>query len=85
MPPYTTQMNVLPPKRMQVTAGPPLDIDDLRGRRITKALLEEGTDRLMDAITGLLEEIRGERAPAQRLDWAAEQKQRAAQQTKEEN
>jgi hypothetical protein len=38
----------------------------------------------MDAITGLLEEIRGERAPAQRLDWAAEQK-RAAQQTKEEN
>jgi 1-acyl-sn-glycerol-3-phosphate acyltransferase len=85
MPPYTTQMNVLPPKTMRVTAGAPLDIDDLRGRRITKALLEEGTDRLMDAITGLLEEIRGERAPAQRLDWAAEQKLRAAQQTKEEN
>ncbi len=85
MPPYTTQMHVLPPKTIQVTAGPPLDIEDLRGRPLTKAVLEEGTDRLMDAITGLLEEIRGERAPAQRLDWAAEQKQRAADQTKEEN
>ena len=85
MPPYTTQMHVLPPKTIQVTAGPPLDIEDLRGRPLTKTLLEEGTDRLMDAITGLLEEIRGERAPAQRLDWAAEQKQRAADQTKEEN
>jgi 1-acyl-sn-glycerol-3-phosphate acyltransferase len=84
MPPYTTQMNVLPPKTMQITAGPALDIDDLRGRRITKALLEEGTDRLMDAITGLLEEIRGERAPEQRLDWAAQQKLRAAVQNEEE-
>ena len=28
----------------------------------------------MDAITGLLEEMRGERAPEQRLDWAAEQR-----------
>ena len=70
---------------MHVTAGPPLDIEDLRGRRLTKALLEEGTDRLMDAITGLLEEIRGEKAPAQRLDWAAQQKLGAADQTKEEN
>ncbi|HSO05283.1 MAG TPA: lysophospholipid acyltransferase family protein [Candidatus Limnocylindrales bacterium] len=85
MPPYTTQLNVLPPKTMQVTAGPPLDIEDLRGRRITKALLEEGTDRLMDAITGLLEEIRGESAPEQRLDWAAEQKRAAAHHTKEES
>jgi hypothetical protein len=39
----------------------------------------------MAAITGLLEGIRGERAPEQRLDWAAEQKLRAAVQNKEEN
>ena len=85
MPPYTTQMNVLPPKTMRVTAGAPLDIEDLRGRRITKALLEEGTARLMNAITGLLEDIRGEKAPAERLDWAAENKRRPAPHTKEEN
>lgn len=85
MPPYTKQMNVLPPKTMRVTAGPALDIDDLREQPITKAVLEEGTERLMDAITVLLEQIRGEMAPADRLDWTAEQKRRAAQQTEEEN
>lgn len=78
MAPYSKEMWLLPPKKMQVTAGESLDIDDLRGRRITKKLLEEGTDRLMDAITALLEPLRGETAPETRLDWAAEQKRRAA-------
>ena len=85
MPPYTTQMHVLPPKTIQVTAGPPLEIEDLRGRPMTKALLEEGTERLMDAITALLEVIRGETAPAERLDWAAAQKRLAVDPTEEES
>ena len=83
-PPYTKELHLLPPTTMQVTAGAPLDIEDLRGRRITKALLAEGTDRLMTEITGLLAEIRGETPPPERFDWAAEQKRRAAQRTEEE-
>jgi 1-acyl-sn-glycerol-3-phosphate acyltransferase len=83
MAPYAKELWVLPPKLMQVSAGPPLDIDDLRGRPITKELLTEGTDRLMDAITGLLEEIRGESAPAERLDWTAERR-RAAEDVEED-
>jgi hypothetical protein len=39
----------------------------------------------MDAITGLLEDIRGEKAPAERLDWAAEKPRHPAPHTKEEN
>ena len=31
-------------------------------------MLREATDRLIDAITALLEEIRGEHAPAERFD-----------------
>jgi 1-acyl-sn-glycerol-3-phosphate acyltransferase len=85
MPPYTKQLNVLPPKTMKVSAGEPVDIDDLRDRPMTKELLEEGTGRLMDAITVLLEGIRGERAPAARFDWAAEQRRAAADPTEEEN
>ena len=85
MAPYTKELKLLPPKLIQVTAGPPAPIDDLRGQPITKELLEEGTNRLMDAITGLLEGIRGEQAPAQRLDWAAERARRAEQATKEES
>lgn len=77
MPPYQKSLHLLPPKLMQVTAGEALDIDDLRGQEITKALLVEGTDRLMDAITALLEGIRGETAPETRMDWAAERKRQA--------
>jgi 1-acyl-sn-glycerol-3-phosphate acyltransferase len=85
MAPYAKEMWLLPPKLMQVVAGPPLDIDDLRGQPITRELLQEGTDRLMDAITGLLEQIRGEQAPAHRLDWAAERARLASEPNKEEN
>jgi 1-acyl-sn-glycerol-3-phosphate acyltransferase len=83
--PYARELKLLPPKLMQVTAGAPLDIDDLRGQRITKALLEEGTNRLMDAITGLLEDIRGEKAPAQRLAWPAVKTTRTTRHTEEES
>lgn len=83
--PYANELRLLPPKLMQVVAGEPLDIDDLRGRPVTRELLEEGTERLMDAITGLLEQIRGERAPAYRLDWAAERARLAGEPTKEES
>jgi len=82
IPPYTKAFRLLPRKVLRVTAGRPLGIDDLRGQPITKELLTEGTDRLMDAITGLLEIIRGETAPAHRLDWAAER--RRASDTSEE-
>lgn len=85
MAPYIRHFRVLPRKLMQVRAGAPLDIDDLRDRPITKDLLEEGTSRLMDAITGLVEQIRGERAPAHRLDWAAERARRTAVNTEEES
>ena len=52
--------------------GSVLHVSDL-----TRELLDLGTNRLMDAITGLLETIRGETAPAHRLDWAAERKRSA--------
>ncbi len=53
---------------LQVTALPPVDLDDLRSQPVTKALLEEATDRIMSAITAELESIRGEKAPAVRFD-----------------
>ncbi len=53
---------------MHVRAGPPVDLTDLQGRPLTREVLGEATDRLMDAITALLEQIRGEQAPAERFD-----------------
>jgi 1-acyl-sn-glycerol-3-phosphate acyltransferase len=69
MRPYVKEFNVLPPKTMHMRVGPPVDLDDLRGREITAALLAQATDRIMDAVTEQLEHIRGESSPPERLDF----------------
>ena len=66
--PYASRPKLLPPKRVYAKVGDPVDLDDLRGKEITPQLLLEATDRIMDAITGLLEDIRGESAPPERFD-----------------
>ena len=43
-------------------------LDDLRDRPVDTAVLAEATARIMAAITAILEEIRGELAPAERYD-----------------
>jgi 1-acyl-sn-glycerol-3-phosphate acyltransferase len=66
--PYARRPRLLPPKRIYAKAGAPVELDDLRDRPVTPEVLREATDRIMDAITSLLEEIRGEKAPAERFD-----------------
>jgi len=67
MAPYTKEFRLLPRKTMHVWAGPPIDLDDLRGHPLDEAALDEATERLMAAITGMLEQIRAESAPAVRF------------------
>lgn len=43
-----------------VTAGAPIDLDDLRGQQLDAQVLTEATARIMWAITDLLVQIRGE-------------------------
>ena len=69
MRPYVKEFNVLPPKTMHMRVGPPVDLDDLRGREINAALLAQATNRIMDAVTEQLEHIRGESSPPERLDF----------------
>ena len=66
--PYGKRPRFFPRKTMHVWAGPAVDLSDLYGQPLDRATLREATDRIMDAITGLLEQIRGEQAPAQRFD-----------------
>jgi 1-acyl-sn-glycerol-3-phosphate acyltransferase len=54
---------LFPRKTMQVLAGPPLELDDLRGRSIDVTVLREATARIMAAITGLLTELRVRETP----------------------
>ena len=62
---------MIPPKTMHMRVGAPVPLDDLRDMAITTEVLQTATTRIMDALTHLLEEIRGEQAPPQRLDFRA--------------
>lgn len=57
-------------KPVRVLFGDPVDLSDLRGRAAEPGVLNEATDRLMAAITELLEELRGEKAPTARWNPA---------------
>ena len=65
--PYSKTPRFFPRKRLRVTAGEPMDLRALVGPAATKDALERGTDLIMDRITGMLAEIRGEQPPAVRF------------------
>ena len=54
--------------RIFVRFGPPVELSDLRAEPVTAAHVATATDRIMQDITRELEQLRGERAPAQRFD-----------------
>jgi 1-acyl-sn-glycerol-3-phosphate acyltransferase len=58
---------VLPRKTLRMLVGDPVDLDDLRDQPVTAAALDAATDRIMDAITALVAELRQEQPPAQRF------------------
>ena len=65
---YAKVLRPFPRKKVTVVAGPPVDLSDLYDRPHDTATLREATERVMTAITGLLEQVRGEQAPAERFD-----------------
>lgn len=78
---YGRLFKPFPPKKVTIVAGPPVVLDDLYGRPQDTATLREATERVMDAITVLLADIRGEQPPATRFDMrkpSAQGEQKAA-------
>ncbi len=67
LPRYGKLLRPIPRKKVTVVAGPPVDLSDLYGRPLEAPVLREATDRVMDAITALLADIRGEQPPAERF------------------
>jgi 1-acyl-sn-glycerol-3-phosphate acyltransferase len=61
--PHGKVLKLFPLKTMHLRVGPAIDLDDLRGREINEKVLRIATARLMTAITSMLEEMRGEKAP----------------------
>lgn len=53
---------------VHVLAGEPVDLDRYRGRELDKETLELASVAVMDAVTSLVEQLRGEKAPADRWE-----------------
>ncbi|MBT2213660.1 1-acyl-sn-glycerol-3-phosphate acyltransferase [Actinomadura sp. NEAU-AAG7] len=70
-----------PRKTMRVVAGPPVDLSRYEGLPLDKDTLRAATDEIMDAITALLGELRGQEPPVERYDHhrVLEERRRAAE------
>lgn len=69
--PYSKRPRLFPRKVMRVKAGPPVDLDDLRGVPLSTQIVRRGADRIDEAITAQLAAIRNEPAPQRRFDVRA--------------
>jgi 1-acyl-sn-glycerol-3-phosphate acyltransferase len=76
------KVSLFPRKKVIVKAGPPVDLSRFRGQELTSQVLREATEEIMAAITAVLEEIRGEQAPAERYDFRRAQAAKKAPATK---
>lgn len=66
--PYAKRPDLFPRKLITMKVGDPIDLSDLAGQQRDPAAVHEATERIMAAVTGLVEEIRGETAPAVRFN-----------------
>ncbi len=65
---YSKKPNFFPRKTLKVTAGEPIDLRAQFGSELTSEALRNATEHIMDVITGMLAELRGEQPPAERFD-----------------
>ncbi|QAB17673.1 1-acyl-sn-glycerol-3-phosphate acyltransferase [Leucobacter muris] len=68
MPRYAKRIHPFPRKTIRVSVGEPLDLSRFENRPVDQRVVTEATSLLMDAITALLAELRGEQPPAERWD-----------------
>lgn len=66
--PYAKKAKLFPRTTIMMKAGDPVDLEDLRGGPLTPQMLGVATERIMDAITTLLADIRDGTPPATRFD-----------------
>lgn len=66
--PYTKLPKIFPRKTFQVRVGKPMDLSAYEGKPLTEELLHAATDELMDTLTAMMAEVRGELPSTPRID-----------------
>lgn len=67
---YSKKLNAFPCHTIEVKVGDPVDLSEFAGKPLDNKTLTAATAKVMDAITALLEDLRGEKAPATRWNPA---------------
>lgn len=68
IPRWRKGLKLIPPQKLYVTCGDAVDLSDFYDQELNSEVLTTATDRIMDALTNLLAEIRKEAPPAVRWD-----------------
>ncbi|WP_232677892.1 1-acyl-sn-glycerol-3-phosphate acyltransferase [Nocardioides sp. R-C-SC26] len=68
LPAYSKRPHLMPRTSIAMKVGDPVDLSDLVDQPRSMEVVNEATERIMAAITGLVEDIRGAEAPATRYD-----------------
>lgn len=66
--PYGKDLRLLPPQRVVVAAGAPVDLSAFEGRPLDVGVLTAATDAILDALSEVVGEIRGAEPPTSRWD-----------------
>ncbi|MGB0100674.1 MAG: lysophospholipid acyltransferase family protein [Nocardioides sp.] len=74
--PYAKKPDLFPRKVIRMKVGLPVDLGDLAEQEPTVGVVQEATDRIMAAITSLVEDVRGETAPPERFDMKRDRAQK---------
>ncbi|HEV7741102.1 MAG TPA: lysophospholipid acyltransferase family protein [Pseudolysinimonas sp.] len=64
LPRWSKRISLFPRKEVEVILGEPLDLSPWVGKHESPKALAAATELMMDAITGLLEQLRDEKAPS---------------------
>jgi 1-acyl-sn-glycerol-3-phosphate acyltransferase len=66
--PYAKKLRLFPRKTMHIRVGTPLDLSAYADKPITEAVLHEATGQLMDTLTSMMADLRGELPSTPRID-----------------
>ena len=61
-------LRLFPRKTIHIRVGKPVDLSDFAGKELTEEVLHAATDRLMDTLTAMMAEVRGELPSTPRID-----------------
>lgn len=64
---------LFPRRRVAVVLGPPVDLSEFAGLPLTRSTMDAATTKIMDAVTALLEDLRGRPRPGELFDPDARQ------------